>query len=80
MFNFGTLFFSDKHALTHNNVQHGYFNESKQYVIRDKFPMYRELVYKNEGKLNYADAWNKDQVFKKDIQICQFFRIYVLKN
>ena len=70
IFNFGTLFFSDKHSLTHNNVQHGYFNESKQYVIRDKFPMYRELVYKNEGKLNYADAWNKDQVFKEDIQIC----------
>jgi len=70
IFDFGQLFFSDKHALTHNNVQIGYFNESKQYVIRNKFPMYREVMYKKEGKLNYADAWKIDQVFKKDIQNC----------
>lgn len=70
MFLFEKLPFNDKHGLTNNDRQNGYFNEFNQYIIRDKFPMYREILYTSIGKKSYTDLWKMDQVFEKTEQIC----------
>ena len=69
MFSFGGLSFNDKHALK-NGTQNGYFNEFNQYIIRDKFPTYQEVVYSSIGKLNYVNLWKMNKVFKKTEQSC----------